>query len=74
MYSYEQCCQLLTKLFGQINQKILRWRKNSAPYKILFINANITVFYTLSRGKENKKLNISGDEVYFSADTLSFFI
>jgi hypothetical protein len=30
--------------------------------------------YTISLGKGNKKSNISGDEMYFSADILSFYM
>jgi hypothetical protein len=28
------CCQLLPTLFGQINQKIGGWQKNSTPLKL----------------------------------------
>jgi hypothetical protein len=42
-----QCCQLFTKLFGQINQKIRPLAKKIGPLQNLLKNEYITVFYTL---------------------------
>jgi hypothetical protein len=41
-----QCCQRLTKIFGQINKKIGRWRKYFAAH-IFPIEAYITAFNSL---------------------------
>jgi hypothetical protein len=53
-----QCCQLLTRLFGQINQKIQPLTKKFGPLQNLLTYANITVFYTQflsAKGSKNKK-------------------
>jgi hypothetical protein len=53
-----QCCQLLTKLFGKINQKIRPLAKKFGPLENILINANITVFYTLflsAKGTKNQR-------------------
>jgi hypothetical protein len=44
---YSQCCQLLNKLFGPANKKILPLAKKFGPTIKLVINTNITVFYKL---------------------------
>jgi hypothetical protein len=51
-----QCFKLLTKIFGQINQKIRPLAKKFGPLQNLRTNANITVFYTLflsAKGTKN---------------------
>jgi hypothetical protein len=46
-FANKQCCQLLTKLFGQISQKVRPLAKKFGPLQNLLTNANITAFYTL---------------------------
>jgi hypothetical protein len=53
-----QCCQLLARLFSQINQKIRQLAKKFGPLQNLLTNASISVFYTLflsTKGPKNQK-------------------
>jgi hypothetical protein len=73
-FLYEnQCCQLLTNNFGQINKKIRPRAKKICLTQNLLKKANITVFCTLFLGKKSEIFKISRVEMYFSADILSLF-
>jgi hypothetical protein len=70
MHELLQCCQLLAKLFGQINKKIRPLAKKFGPLQNFLTNANITVFYTLfllakgTKNQRNQEMKCTFLEIY----------